>query len=150
MTSTVEETWAEEEFGLAELGDKRRTRRLTELAHRLAEAPMASLPDATGDLALLKAAYRFFGNEAIDAQAILTSHVQASYQRMRGEVVILAVQDTSLLDWTQHPATSGLGPLASERQQGLVVHSTLAVTPERLMLGVLAQEVWARDPETYS
>ena len=150
MSTTEEDSWAEEEFGLAELGDERRTRRLTELAHRLAEAPMASLPDATGDPALLKAAYRFFGNEEIDVQAMLASHVQASYERMRQEAVILAVQDTSMLDWTQHRATSGLGPLASERQQGLVVHSTLAVTPEKLALGVLAQEVWARDPETYS
>ena len=31
----------------------------------------------------------------------------------------------------------------------MVVHSTLAITPERLPLGLLAQEVWARDAETY-
>jgi hypothetical protein len=30
--------------------------------------------------------------------------------------------------------------------QGLLVHSTLAFTPERLPLGLLAQQVWARDP----
>jgi hypothetical protein len=150
MNGTIEDGWAEEEFGLVELGDERRTKRLMELARRLGQAPMASLPDATGDAALLKAAYRFFGNEEIEAQAILGSHIKASYERMKGEGVILAVQDTSLLDWTQHPATSGLGPLRTDKQQGLVMHSTLAITPERLALGVLSQEVWARDPETFS
>ena len=30
--------------------------------------------------------------------------------------------------------------------QGLHVHSTLAFTPERVPLGLLAQQVWARDP----
>lgn len=150
MNATIEDTWAEEEFGLAELGDERRTKRLMELTQRLAKAPMASLPDATGGAALLKAAYRFFGNEEIDTQAILASHMKASYERMRDEGVVLAIQDTSLLDWTQHPATSGLGPLGTDRQQGLVMHSTLAVTPERLALGILSQEVWARDPETFS
>lgn len=150
MNASIEDRWAEEEFGLAELGDERRTKRLMELTHRLAKAPMASLPDATGDAALLKAAYRFFGNEEIEAQAMLASHMKASYERMRDEAVILSVQDTSLLDWTQHPATSGLGPLRTDKQQGLMMHSTLAVTPERLTLGILSQEVWARDPETFS
>jgi Transposase DNA-binding/Transposase Tn5 dimerisation domain len=150
MSTSVDDTWAEEEFGLAELGDERRTKRLVELAERLGKAPMASLPDATGDTALLKAAYRFFGNEEIETQAILASHMKASYERMREQEVILAVQDSSLLDWTQHPATSGLGPLGTEKQQGLVMHSTLAVTPERLALGILSQEVWARDPATFN
>lgn len=150
MNASMEDTWVEEEFGLAELGDERRTKRLMELTHQLAKAPMASLPDATGDAALLKAAYRFFGNEEIEAQAILASHMKASYERMRDEAVILSVQDTSLLDWTQHPATSGLGPLRTDKQQGLMMHTTLAVTPERLTLGILSQEVWARDPETFS
>ena len=40
-------------------------------------------------------------------------------------------------------------PLASEYQQGLLLHSTLAITPEKVPLGILQQQVWARDPETY-
>ena len=34
----------------------------------------------------------------------------------------------------------------SPTHQGLHVHTTLALTPERLPLGLLAQQVWARDP----
>jgi len=58
--------------------------------------------------------------------------------------VVLAVQDTTELDVTGHGATSGLGPLRHGRERGLLAHSTLAVTPEGLPLGLLAQDVWAR------
>jgi hypothetical protein len=61
----------------------------------------------------------------------------------------LAVNDTTLLDWTHHPATTGLGPLATRHQQGLLAHTTLAFSPERVPLGLLGQAVWARDAATY-
>jgi hypothetical protein len=51
------------------------------------------------------------------------------------------------LDWTAHPATTGLGPLWHPAQRGLLVHTTLAFTPAWVPLGVLAQQVWARDPQ---
>ena len=144
------DTWAENEFADADLGDARRTRRLVELAATLGAQPHASLPEASEDPAQLKAAYRFFDNDDIRAEAILQSHVQATYARLHAAPLVLAVQDTTLLDWTHHPAKSGLGPLAKETQQGLLAHSTLAITPERVPLGLLAQQVWARDPGTYA
>ena len=55
-------TWAVTEFAEAELGDLRRTQRVVELATVLAQRPGASLPEACGDRATLKAAYRFFDN----------------------------------------------------------------------------------------
>ena len=66
---------------------------------------------------------------------------------MQAVPLVLAVQDTSLLDWTHHPATTGLGPLNAGRQQGLLAHSTLALTPDHVPMGLLQQQVWARDPE---
>jgi hypothetical protein len=95
---------------------------------------------------MLKAAYRFFDNDAIEAQAILESHVEATTARLATVPLVLAVQDTTELDWTTHLATTGLGPLAHPAHQGLHVHTTLALTPERLPLGLRAQRVWARDP----
>lgn len=142
-----EETdWAAHEFGAAQLGDTRRTARLVALARRVSQQPQASLPEACGDPAALKAAYRFFATEDLSDTAILASHVQATVQRVVAEPLVLAVQDTTLLDWTTHPATTGLGMLGSPRQQGVLTHSTLAVTPERVPLGLLAQQTWTRDP----
>jgi len=42
----------------------------------------------------------------------------------------------------------GRGPVAtsSSRHQGLLAHTTLAISPDRVPLGVLPQQVWARDP----
>jgi hypothetical protein len=140
-------TWAEEEFGEADLGDVRRNARLVQLATVLGAQPSASLPDATDDPAALKAAYRFFANDYVRAEAVLASHVQSTTQRLQTAPLVLAVQDTTYLDWTDHPHTSGLGPLAAPSHQGLLAHTTLALTPERVPLGLLAQQVWARDPD---
>ena len=148
MRSQAEDiNWAVHEFADAELGDVRRTKRLVELAHVLAQHPTAALPEACGDGAMLKAAYRFFSNDDIAPQDVLSSHIESTYSRLDKVPLVLAVQDTTEVDWTGHPATTGLGPLGHTACQGLHVHSTLAFTPERVPLGLLAQHVWARDPD---
>ena len=131
--------WAAEEFGEADLGDVRRDARLVQLATVLGAQPNASLPDATDDPAMLKAAYRFFSTDHVQAEAILASHVQSTIRRMQAVPLVLAVQDTTYLDWTDHPATVGLGPLAAPTHQGLIAHTTLALTPERVPLGLLQE-----------
>ena len=122
--------WAVTEFAEAELGDVRRTTRLVALAHVLAQHPPATLPEACGDGAMLKAADRFFDNAAIEPQEVLLSHIEATYGRRAPVPLGLAVQDTTAVDWTAHPATKGLGSLGHPACQGLLVHSTLAFTPE--------------------
>ena len=136
MSSLSDDTsWAVHEFAEAELGDLRRTKRLIELATVLAQNPRASLPEASGNSAMLKAAYRFFANEAIAPQDIVHSHIEATYGRLDTVPVVLAVQDTTEVNWTSLRATTGLGPLGHTACRGLFVHSTLAITPERVPLG---------------
>jgi len=147
MSLVVTDTnWAVHEFADADLGDERRTTRLVELAYALGQHPTAALPEACGTGSMLKAAYRFFDNDGIAPQDILQSHVEATYTRLGAVPVVLAVQDTTEVNWTRHPATQGLGPLGHTACHGLLVHTTLAITPERVPLGLLAQQVWARDP----
>jgi hypothetical protein len=143
--------WAEEEFGAAELGDARLTARLVEMARLVGAQPSASLPQAcAGEPGALKAAYRFFDNDGVEAAEILASHVKATYARLAGERWVLAVQDTTYLDFGGRPGTTGLGPLRSVAQQGMLAHTTLALTPERLPLGLLGQQVLVRDEATYA
>jgi hypothetical protein len=120
------------------------------LATMLGAQPNASLPAATDDPAALKAAYRFFANKYVRADALLASHIQSTTQRMQAVPLVLAVQDTTYLDWTDHPATTGLGPLAAATHQGLLAHTTLALTPEHVPLGLLQQQVWARDAASFA
>ncbi len=138
--------WALAEFGAAELGDARRTARLVDLAATWAARPAASFPEAARDPAQLHAAYRFLENEAIAPAAILAAHTAQTRARCADVPVVLAVQDTTDLDFTHHPRTAGLGMLADPAHHGLLVHTTLALTPERLPLGLLALDSWTRDP----
>ncbi len=144
---TEDTDWVSREFGGADLGDARRDARLVGLARALAERPEVSLPQALQARAALKAAYRFFDNEDISARDILAPHIASSVERMRGESVILAVQDTTFIDYGGHRATEGLGPMNDRNGWGLLCHGTLAFTPEGLPLGVLGLRVWARDPK---
>ena len=137
VTNGTEDSWAWTEFGEADWGDSRRTERLVELATTLAQRPTASLPDACVNGAQLKAAYRFFDNAAVTPQAVLASHVAATRERMTQVPVVLAIQDTqdtTELDYTSHPATTGLGFLNDLKHQGLLVQTTLALAPEPLPL----------------
>jgi hypothetical protein len=147
MSDLLEATsWAVTEFADADLGDLRRTQRLVQLAHALAQRPGAALPEACGSGAMLKAAYRFFTNDDIAPDDIVQSHIEATYSRLNAVPIVLAVQDTTEANWTNLRATEGLGPLGHPACHGLLVHTTLAITPERVPLGLLAQQVWARDP----
>jgi hypothetical protein len=135
QTDDVDLTWAVHEFAEADLGDMRRTKRLVELAQVLAQSPTAPLPEACGDGAMLKAAYRFFAHDDLTPHDCLASHIIATYRRLDHVPVVLAVPDTTEVNWTSHRATTGLGPLGHAACQGLHVHSPLAFTPERVPLG---------------
>ena len=60
MTILDNQTWAQQQFANAELGDTRRTKRLGEIASSMLDAPDQSLPQQNPKWGDLKAAYRFF------------------------------------------------------------------------------------------
>src|SRR5712691_10274702 len=110
MSSQAEDiNWAVNACADAELGDGRRTKRLGELAQVLAQHPTAARPEACGDGAMLKAAYRFFANDDIEPHDFLSSHIESTYSRLDKAPFVLAVPDTPEVDSTGHPATKGLG-----------------------------------------
>jgi hypothetical protein len=119
------------------------------LVETLAAHPAQSIPAAcTGDRATIKATYRFFASAAIESAAIIAAHRDATVGRCADSPVILAVQDTTELNFTRHPATQGMGHLRAAQQQGFLVHSVLALSAAGVPLGLLAQQAWARDPAT--
>jgi len=142
--------WAEEEFGTVDLYDDRLKNRLFMLANDFFDQPGVLLPQAcNGSQAKSKAAYRFFDNKHIDMKTLLKPHVEASLERIKAHRVVLAVQDTTTLNYTAHPATDGLGPINTKKDSGvgLVLHDTMAFTTEGTPLGLLDVQCWARDPE---
>jgi hypothetical protein len=142
-------SWAVMELGQARLGDIRRTRRLIKIAEQRLCHPAASLPESCGTWAATKALYRWMDNEAIIPSAILESHREATLKRVRAERVVLCPQDTTYVDYTHHPNTAGLGVMQDQAHHGLLVHTTLAITPARVPLGVIDQQIWTRDAATF-
>jgi hypothetical protein len=141
--------WAIAEFGHAELGDDRRTERLLMIATAFAQQPTAPIPQACGPGPATQGAYRFFENDGIDSEAIREAHHQSTLERVSRAPIVLTLQDTSTLNYSTHPQTDGLGPIGTRRQKiiGLLLHSTLAVTPSGQPLGMLHTAVRARDPK---
>lgn len=143
--------WAEEEFGTAELGDKRRRQRLLTIARDFYARPQANIPQACGSRAKTKAAYRFFEEQSNAMDTILTSHHETTVSRIQEHTVVLAVQDTTTLNYSTHPATGGLGLIASKQGGviGLVVHDTMGFNVEGTPLGLVDVQCWARDPADF-
>lgn len=143
---TQEQTWSEQEFERVDLGDQRLNMRLKKLAEDLSAAPEAPINQASQDWAATKAAYRFFQNDKVTSEQILSPHRTRTLERMKAESVVLAVQDTSYLNYSRHKQTQGLGPIGDRRSasQGIVTHNILALTPQGLPLGLLHQTGWTR------
>jgi hypothetical protein len=139
--------WMEEEFGGAKLGDKRLVDRLMQLGESFFARPTANIPEACMNTAATKAAYRFFDNNDVTMEAILAPHFQATEARLHHHKLVLVAQDTSSLNYTHHGATTGLGPINTTKDQGvgLLLHDTMAFTPEGTPLGLLDVQLWARD-----
>jgi hypothetical protein len=146
----MDHAWADDELHDAPLGDPRRRRRAAQVLHALAAHPTASVPRACGPWAATKATYRFLANPAVAPAALRTAHQTRTLERMAPEPLVLLVQDPTYLDFSSQPHTRGLGPIHTRGRprQGLVVHSTLALSAEGVPLGVVDQQVWARDPAT--
>ena len=146
---TQPDDWALDEFARAQLPDQRLLGRLHMIATAFAQQPTAAIPQACGPGAGSKGAYRFFENEAIEPHTIRAAHHQATLARVREQPIALCLQDTSTLNYSTHPQTQGLGPIGSRRGKivGLLLHSTLAVTPSGQPLGLLHNAVRARDPK---
>jgi len=93
-------SWAVTAFADADLGDLRRTQRLVQLAHALAQRPGAALPEACGSGAMRKAASRFFTNDDMAPEDIVQRPIEATSRRLNAVPLVLAVQDTPEANWT--------------------------------------------------
>lgn len=138
--------WCDEEFAHVNLTDARLNSRCQSVAAAMTAQPNAPINQACEDWADTKAAYRFFDNDNVTAERILSPHKQRTVERMSQHALVLAVQDTSFLNYTHHPKTEGTGAIGTKKQQqsGFVMHSTLALTAEGLPLGLVTQTIWAR------
>jgi len=154
MTTVTNSTqWAQQEFQLANFGDRRLTRRLVGVAGALAQAPTGTLPQPLPEWKALKGAYRLFSNPRVSYEAIIGPHWERTAQICTEPGEYLILEDKSELDFSSHPGAEGLGQIGNERGRGLCLHTSLAVrveaweldqSPQVTVVGLLEQKCWAR------
>lgn len=137
--------WLEIEFKTADFGDKRLLKRMKIIFERFAESPMNSIKSAFKGWEEVVAAYRFFRHKQTTVESILKPHQDATLQRIKEHKKVLAIQDTTELDYTKKKCLEGTGPLSHVDRQGFFAHNHLIVTPDHLPLGLWDTKIYARD-----
>lgn len=151
------QSWVETETAGCDLGDVRLNRRLGTMLGSLGERPGKSLPTAFQDWSNTKAAYRFFSNGNVSEDKILEGHFAASALRIRAtDGPILILQDTTEFSFKRGaPEKIGFTKVSTGRKLkegryqkhaicGLLMHASLAITPDGLPLGLTAAKFWSR------
>src|SRR5262249_22517213 len=150
-------SWIDEELVGCEFRDARLVKRFKTLVEQLSQAIGETIPMACQDWASTKAAYRFFSNERVDEQEILSGHFQASRDRFNTtDGLVLVLHDTTTFSFQRdEPGEIGAtfkvnsgkdkaGRLRQHTVCGILMHSSLIVTLEGLPLGLCAIKFWTR------
>ena len=141
--------WAAREYGRSTHPDGRVRRRIAQMGaawvHRLGE----HLPSIFPGRAEQTAAYRLLSNDAVTMDHILDSHFEQTVERCRAERLVLAVQDTTTLNYDGLSSTSGLDELGGggKGSAGILAHFGVAVNAVGRPLGMYTVDTDFRQAE---
>jgi hypothetical protein len=140
------EQWAADEFGDAELGDRRRTERLVVLAAEVARTPAGTVTRACHTSASREGAFRWLENSEIRPDAVLSATRRATLRRCAGLRRVHVPLDGTALTLTDKKRSKGLGPVGQrDGAQGVHFMTAFAVSSEGKPLGVVGQRSWVRN-----
>jgi hypothetical protein len=144
------QSFGEEHFDEADLGDRRRNRRLVRLADKIVQHPGGTLPDKVNDPASLKALYRLMNSEDVTHEAVLASSRERTLRLMREtDGTVLVLHDSTELDYTGLKSILTLGQLGNGSCRGYLAHNVLAVVAEtRDVIGLVYQKLAKRPTVT--
>lgn len=139
--------WAEEEFRGVPVEDPRLKRRIYTVARDFMTRIGESISVACGGSeAKTKGAYRMAANPTLNLPTLLQGHLTETISRMRPHRVVLAVQDTTTLSYSDQHNIEGLGPVNKRADQsvGILLHATMAYSSDGTALGLLNVQSWTR------
>lgn len=139
-------SWADAELGTIDLGDQRLNQRAIKIVEGLGLAPGRTIPQTFQSWSETKACYNFFSNDSVSAEKILDPHIANTIERVKEYPVVLFLSDTSELDYTSKESMEDRIRITNTKK-GLWLHSTIAVTPDRLTLGTIEANFWNREEE---
>ncbi|MCP4610023.1 MAG: IS4 family transposase, partial [Planctomycetes bacterium] len=76
-------------------------------------------------------------DDRIHYEDILSSHYDSTLERINKEPVVILSQDTSKLIHMVNKGPKELGTLKNMEKDEVMLHPTIALTPERVCLGVV-------------
>ena len=132
--------WADLEFGFGSHPDGRVRKRIRAMAKAWETSPGEPIPVVFPDRKDQRAAYRLLSSPMVDMDDILESHRDATAARCLEYPVVLAVQDTTMLNYTNlKGSTGGLARIGGggEGSLGIPAHAVLAVSEGGRGLGLL-------------
>src|SRR3989441_12724945 len=137
--------WAARVAAGTVLPDKRLPARLACILETFAERPSDAIPQAAGSWGQAKGIYRFLANPRVQPAALQQGLTSDTARQCLDQTTVLVVQDTTSLNLTGCHVLPELGPIGSGNlAQGVLLHSTLALTEQGAVLGVLGLQTWAR------
>lgn len=131
----------------AEFGDRRLNKRLSRLCEEMNESTSTSVAEMLSDPNQTKAYYRFVNNRKVEADKLIDIFRAHSEDLAQDYPVLLAIQDTTELDYTRNRARQGLGCLDHSERKGFYLHNHLLVSPEGLIISLFSQLFFNRRPE---
>ena len=139
-------SFGELHFGNAKLGDKRRTKRLVQIANALVRTPSGSLPTKFNGLGELDAVYHLMKQDKVTHASVLASHLELTRAILaKAEDYVVVAHDTTELDFTTHETLNELGQIGNGSRRGYLCHNSLAVHPKtREVIGFANQILWKR------
>ena len=145
----VEVTWAEREFGDAQVGDARRTARLVGVAACACERPGGRVSAVFATEKEREGAYDMLENEHFAHTSLVESMAEASALRSEGQRFVYVPLDGTSLTLADHAEEKDFGAVGTRTQgaRGLKVIDALAVDPQGVVIGWLALTYWARSVE---
>lgn len=122
------QSFGETNFAQADLGDRRRTKRLVKLVDQMTARPGGSLPQKLRHPADLRAFYRLMSCDQVTHESILAPHRAATIEMAQQiDEPVLVIHDTTELDYTRRESLDDLGKIGCGTRRGYITHNSLAV-----------------------
>lgn len=134
-------SFGEWNFGDAELGDKRRTKRLVQVADALVRHPGGSFPEKLRGPGELDGFYHLMKGKAVTHESVMAPHRARTLQKIaEHDGPVLVLHDTTELDYTTRESLDNAGPIGNGSRKGWLCHNSLVVSPQqREVLGLSSQ-----------
>jgi hypothetical protein len=132
------------EFESLDFNSKRLEKRFVQTLETLSRNPEQSIWGSCETRAETKAIYNLLGNNSFKEEEVKRCVRDATIKRIvENGKTILAVQDTTGINYAGHTKTEGMG-YNCDKTLGINLHTCLAVTPDGIALGILDQMAYTR------